>query len=591
MRRIKKFFRGNYRAILSYLYTLATAGGVMIGCFLVVSTALADVPIYSQRDIIHPVVATQGMVSSQEATATNIGLNILQQGGNAVDAGVAVGFALAVTLPRAGNLGGGGFMLVYDAKAKKTVAIDFREMAPAAAHRNMFLNEQGDADSELSRYSYLAVGVPGTVAGLALALERYGTLSLKEVMAPAIKLAEQGMTVSEDLSNSLKAAKERMAPWPASMETFFKPNGVPYEPGETLIQKNLADSLRAIAEQGAEAFYKGNIARKIAADMSANGGLITLEDLKNYRSVIRKPVRGQYRGYDIVSMPPPSSGGIHLIQILNLLEFYPIAELGHNSAASIHRMAESMKLAYADRSEYLGDPDFVEVPVSGLISKDYAAELVKEIDTQRARPADDIKPGDPLPFESTETTHYSVVDGAGNAVATTYTLNFSYGSGITADGTGILLNNEMDDFSAKPGVPNAYGLIGGDANAVESSKRPLSSMTPSLVFKDDKLFLVTGSPGGSRIITTVLQIIMNVIDHNMNIAEATIATRIHHQWLPDELRVEEGLSPDTVAGLKILGHTLDVDDAMGATQSILRLSGTITGFSDTRRPDGLTAGY
>ncbi len=591
MRRIIRSHGKFKRAYLSFLYILAAAGGVIAGWWLVFPIALADVPIFSQRDIIHPVVATQGMVSTQEAMATNIGLDILQQGGNAVDAGVAVGFALAVTLPRAGNLGGGGFMLVYDAKSKQTVAIDFREMAPAAAHRDMFLDEQGDADSELSRYSYLAVGVPGTVAGLALALERYGTLSLKEVMAPAIELAEQGITVSEDLSNSLKAAKERMEPWLASLKIFFKPNGVPYEPGETLIQKNLAASLRAIAEQGAEAFYQGSIARKIAADMTANGGLITLKDLKNYRPMVRKPVRGQYRGYDIVSMPPPSSGVIHLIQILNLLEYYPISELGHNSAATIHRMAESMKLAYADRSEYLGDPDFVRVPVNGLISKDYAGVLVKEIDTQRARPADDIKPGDPLPFESTETTHYSVVDQAGNAVATTYTLNFSYGSGIIANGTGILLNNEMDDFSAKPGVPNAYGLIGGDANAVEASKRPLSSMTPSLVFKDDKLFLVTGSPGGSRIITTVLQIMMNVIDHDMNIAEATIAPRIHHQWLPDELRVEEGLSPDTIAGLKALGHTLEVDDAMGATQSILRLPGSITGFSDTRRSSGLTVGY
>jgi gamma-glutamyltranspeptidase/glutathione hydrolase len=591
MPRTKKFSKKIDRAFLSFLSTLATTVGVIIGWLLICSVGLADVPIYSQRDIIHPVVATQGMVSTQESRATTIGLDILQQGGNAVDAGVAVGFALAVTLPRAGNLGGGGFMLVYDAKAKETVAIDFREMAPASAHRDMFLDEQGDADAELSRYSYLAVGVPGTVAGLALALERYGTLSLKEVIAPAIELAEQGITVSEDLSNSLKAVKERMAPWPASMEIFFKPNGVPYEPGETLIQKNLAASLRTIAEQGIEAFYQGNIAQKIAADMTANGGLITLEDLKNYRPVVRKPVRGRYRGYDIVSMPPPSSGGIHLIQILNLLEHYPISELGHNSAASIHRMAESMKLAYADRSEYLGDPDFVEVPINGLISKDYAAELVKEIDTQRVRPAEEIKPGDPLPFESTETTHYSVVDRAGNAVATTYTLNFSYGSGITANGTGILLNNEMDDFSAKPGVPNAYGLIGGDANAVESSKRPLSSMTPTLVFKDNKLFLVTGSPGGSRIITTVLQIIMNIIDHDMNIAEATIAPRIHHQWLPDELWVEEGLSPDTLAELKDLGHTLEVSDAMGATQSILRLPGRITGFSDTRRPGGLTAGY
>ena len=325
--------------------------------------------------------------------------------------------------------------------------------------------------------------------------------------------------------------------------------------------------------------------------MAAHDGLITLDDLKNYRAVVREPVRGRYRDYEIVSMPPPSSGGVHLIQILNMLETWPLAELGSNSAATIHRLAEAMKLAYADRSEYLGDPDFVNVPVAGLTAKAYTQDLVKQIDLKKARPSTEIKPGQPQRYESEQTTHYSVVDRQGNAVAVTYTLNFGYGSGIVAAGTGVLLNNEMDDFAAKPGVPNAYGLIGGDANAVGPGKRPLSSMTPTLVFKNRQPVLVTGSPGGSRIITTVLQIVLNVIDHQMNIAEATIAPRVHHQWLPDELRVEEGLSPDTVRLLEGMSHTVVVKDAMGSTQSIVRGPEGWYGFSDTRRPGGLAAGY
>ncbi|MCB1812747.1 MAG: gamma-glutamyltransferase, partial [Candidatus Competibacteraceae bacterium] len=397
--------------------------------------------------------------------------------------------------------------------------------------------------------------------------------------------------VSVDLSESLQGLKARFEPWPESMKIFFKDNGESYQPGETLIQADLANSLKLIAEQGPKAFYEGEIAQKITADMEANGGLITLEDMKNYRPVVREPVRGTYRGYEILSMPPPSSGGVHVVQILNMLEHYPIKALGHNSASTIHRVAEAMKLAYADRSEHLGDPDFSRIPVKGLISKEYAAELVKQIDVSRARPASEIKPNNPVPYESDQTTHYSVMDKDGNVVSTTYTINFSYGSGIVAKGTGILLNNEMDDFSAKPGVPNAYGLIGGEANAVEGGKRPLSSMTPTIIMKDGEVFLVTGSPGGSRIITTVLQIIMNVIDHGMNIAEATVAPRIHHQWVPDEIRIEEGISPDTIALLQALGHKVEVKSAMGSTQSIMRLPEGLYGFSDTRRRNSLTAGY
>lgn len=551
----------------------------------------AEPTIYSARDRIHPIFARNGLVVTQEALASQVGLEILQQGGNAIDAAVAVGFALAVTLPQAGNLGGGGFLLTYDANQRHTEAIDFRETAPAAAHRNLYLNEQGEVDEPRIRYSHQAAGVPGTVAGMALAHQRHGRLPWPKLVEPAIQLAARGIPVSMELAQSLRTARERMTPWPTSMTAFFKADGVAYQPGETLMQPELAASLKQIAQQGSDAFYTGEIAQKIVADMKAHGGLITLDDLKQYRAVVRAPVQSTYRGYEIVSMPPPSSGGVHLIQILNILETWPLADLGANSAATLHRMAEAMKLAYADRSEYLGDPDFAKTPVAGLIAKTYAKELAARIDLNRARPATEIKPGQPQRYESEHTTHYSVVDRDGNAVAVTYTLNFPYGSGIVAAGTGILLNNEMDDFSAKPGAPNAYGLIGGDTNAVGPGKRPLSSMTPTLVFKDGRIALVTGSPGGSRIITTVLQIVLNVIDHQMNIAEATVAPRIHHQWLPDELRIEEGLSPDTVRLLEGLGHKIVVKEVMGSTQSIMRTAEGWHGFADTRQPSGLAVGY
>lgn len=551
-----------------------------------------DATIYSDMDRVHPVWAKGGMVASQEAAATQIGVDVLKAGGNAVDAAVAVGFALAVTLPAAGNLGGGGFMIVHDAKSGETVAIDYREKAPGRASRDMFLDAAGNADSKLSQYTGLAVGVPGTVAGLALALERYGTISLQQALAPAIRLAEEGVVVTPDLSDSLKESAAELKAWPSSTKIFFKEGGAPFEPGDLLRQADLAKSLRQISESGPDAFYKGEIARLIADEMGRNGGLITLEDMAGYQAVVRQPVRGRYRDHEVVSMPPPSSGGVHIIQILNILVGFPIGYLGHNSAETIHLMAEAMKLAYADRSEYLGDSDFVDVPVKGLTSKPYAETLRKKISTGRATPSATIKPNDPVPFESDQTTHFSVVDKDGNAVANTYTINFSYGAGLVAEGTGILLNNEMDDFSAKPGVPNAYGLIGGDANAVEPGKRPLSSMSPTIVLKDGKPVIVTGSPGGSRIITTVLQVIMNVVDHGMNVAEASAAPRVHHQWLPDELRVEEGISPDTVRLLEAKGHAVRVQPVMGSTHSIMRRDdGSLFGASDPRQPSALTAGY
>ena len=570
----------------------ALSGAQLAALLLVAPVALAQQsPIYGERDLVHPVYGKSGMVATQEAEASRIGLEVLRNGGNAVDAAATIAFALAVTLPSAGNLGGGGFMLVHDAEKGETVAIDYREKAGGKAFRDMFLDEAGEADPEKSRYSGLAVGVPGTVAGMALALERYGTIGLAEALEPAIDLAQQGVTVSADLADSLNAMQERLQKWPSSAAAFYKDGGVPYEPGETLVQGDLAASLRLIAQQGQGAFYGGPIGERIVAAVARAGGHLTIDDFRSYEAVVREPVRGDYRGFEIVSMPPPSSGGVHIVQILNTLEGFPIGFLGAGGAETIHLMAEAMKLAYADRSEYLGDPDFVDVPVAALTSEVYAAHLRSLISRGRARAAAEIAPGDLSPYESPETTHFSIVDAAGNAVANTYTINFGYGAGLVAEGTGILLNNELDDFSAKPGVPNTYGLIGGDANAVAPHKRPLSSMAPTIVLADGAPFLVTGSPGGPRIITTTLQIIMNVIDHGMNIAEATYAPRVHHQWLPDELRTEEGLSPDTIRLLEQKGHRVVVGDAMGSTQSIMVTTAGLFGSSDPRTPGALTLGY
>lgn len=556
-------------------------------------TTFAQTAIISGADRFHPVVAENGMVASQEALATEVGVEILKKGGNAIDAAIATGFALAVTLPRAGNLGGGGFMMIHRSESNETEALDYREKAPAAAFRDMFLGADGNADKEKSRYSGLAVGVPGTVAGFEAAFKKHGSgkVSWADLVEPAIRLAEDGIVVTPDLASSLVARLERLGQDEATAKIFYKPGLVPYQAGEVLKQPDLAATLRKIAENGADGFYKGDVAEKIAAKVQATGGGMTSEDLASYNAIWRKPVTGSYRGHEVASMPPPSSGGTHIVQILNILEGFPVRETGANSADTIHVMAEAMRRAYADRSEYLGDPDFVDVPVAGLTSKAYADTLRKLISLDKATPSEEVKPADPLPYESNQTTHYSVVDKDGNAVSNTYTLNFSYGVGMTADGTGVLLNNELDDFSAKPGVPNAYGLIGGDANAVEPNKRPLSSMSPTLVFKDGKVLMVTGSPGGSRIITTTLQVIMNVIDHEMNIAEATNAPRIHHQWFPDEIRVEEGLSPDTIRLLEERGHKVALKNVMGSTQSIMKVDGVLAGASDPRREGALTLGY
>ncbi len=562
---------------------------MVAGALLVSSLSAYSSPILEGQRM-HPVQGTNGMVVTSHILATKSALEVLKKRGNAIDAAVTAAFSLAVTQPRSGNIGGGGFMLISSEQKGEVIAIDYREKAPGKATVDMLLDKSRNADSQVSRYSHLAAGVPGTVAGLAMALEQYGTISLKEAMAPAIKLAEEGFIVTPRFSAGLKSKEEMLKKWDSSKRIFYKPDGSYYEPGDLFVQKDLAATLKRIAEHGSKEFYEGRTAELLVAEMARHGGLVSMDDMKNYSPVLRAPVHGTYRGYDVYSMSPPSSGGVHVVEILNILEGYPISEYGHNSAQTIHLMAEAMKRAYADRSKYLGDEDFTDVPLKGLTSKKYAASLREGIDTENATPSKTIAPGKPLPFESNETTHFSIVDTFGNAVSNTYTINFSYGSGIVVEGAGFLLNNQMDDFSSKPGVPNAYGLIGGEANKIEPNKRMLSSMSPTIVKQDGKNFLATGSPGGSRIITTTLQVIMNVIDHGLNIQSAVAAPRIHHQWLPDQLRVEEGLSPDTVNKLLDMGHDVKRKSAMGAIQSIMIKDGVMYGGADPRRSTGLAAG-
>jgi len=539
---------------------------------------------------MHPVQGTEGMVVSSHFLATDSALDVLKEGGNAIDAAVTAAFSLAVTQPRSGNIGGGGFMLISSERQNEVIAIDYREKAPSGAYKDMFVDENGLVNNQLSRFSHQSAGVPGTVAGLAFALKLYGTISLKKALEPAIRLARDGFVVTPRFSQGLKTAEARLKKWAASGKQFYKADGSYYEPGDLFVQNELAATLQRISEKGADEFYKGKTAELLVSEMQRNGGLISMQDMQDYRPVLRKPVHGSYREYDIYSMSPPSSGGVHVLQILNIMEGYPIGKFGHNSAQTLHLMAEAMKYAYADRSRYLGDQDFVKVPVQGLISKDYAGSIRAKIDPARAADSTTVLPGEPAAYESNETTHFSIVDKYGNAVSNTYTINFSYGSGITVSGAGFLLNNEMDDFSAKPGMPNAYGLIGGEANKIEPDKRMLSSMSPTIIKRDGKNFLITGSPGGSRIITTTLQVIMNVIDHGLNIQSAVAAPRMHHQWLPDVLRIEEGMSPDTIQKLRSMGHTVDQKSAMGAIQSILIKNNVMYGATDPRRSTGKALG-
>jgi gamma-glutamyltranspeptidase / glutathione hydrolase len=541
-----------------------------------------------------PVVATHGMVASQEKRASKIGVDILRAGGNAVDAAVAVGFAMAVTLPKAGNLGGGGFMIVHLAKGHRTIAIDYRETAPAATTREVFLNDKGEVDPKKSRDSGLAVGVPGTVAGLALAHARYGSgkFTLAELIAPALKLAREGIRVEDDLVDSLLLATPRLERWPSTAKIFFKAKGTPLGEGDRLVQTDLATTLEELAQSGPRGFYDGPVADKIVAAVRDAGGSMTRDDLKRYRAMVRKPIRGTYRGYTIAAMPPPSSGGVHLVEMLNILEGYPLRKLGAGSPQSAHLMVEAMKRAYADRAEYLGDSDKVKVPIARLISKSYGASLRSAIDPEHARASLEIRPNTAAPASSGgNTTHFSIVDRFGNAVANTYTLNFNYGLGLVADGTGIVLNNELDDFAAKPGVPNAFGLTGGRANEPGANKRPLSSMSPTIVLKHGKPVLVTGAPGGSRIITTVLQVILNFVDYDMNVAQAVAAPRLHHQWLPDEIVAEKGVGADTIRALESRGHTVRVGPGSGSAHSIAITPQALMGAADARSRGAAAEGY
>ncbi|MFL2873465.1 MAG: gamma-glutamyltransferase [Pseudohongiellaceae bacterium] len=512
---------------------------------------------------------------------------MLAKGGNAIDAGAALGFALAVTLPRAGNIGGGGFMLVHVAELNKTIAIDFRETAPAEATQGMFFDSDGNVVlDETYRFSHKSSAVPGSVAGLAHIVENYGTMSLAEVLEPAIRLARDGIAVTYDLAADLSRS-QRLKNNPASLKKFYKPDGSNYEVGEIFKQPDLAWTLSEIAKSGAEAFYHGSVAEKIVADMEAHNGLITMSDLSNYEVIEREPVRGTYRDYVIEAMPAPSSGGTHVIQMLNILENFPLAKMGPESADALHIMAESMKYSYADRSKYLGDPDFVEVPTETLISKEYAKGIAAKISSQRARSSDEIAPGNLAIYESDETTHYSVVDDQGNMVGNTYTLMFSFGSGVVIKGTGILMNNNMGNFTLRSDIPDAFGLMGSENNLIHPSRRPVSSMSPVLVSQNGKPMLMTGSPGGSKIISANMQMVLNVLEFGMNIADASVAPRIHHQWKPDVLEIEAGISPDTVSLLISKGQKIKFSQrsaGMGSLQTVMWKDGLFYGFSDPRRP-------
>lgn len=567
----------------------------------------------------HPAIAENGMVAAQDAIAARVGIDILRQGGNAVDAAVAVGFAMAVTHPQAGNLGGGGFMVIALAGRSReqgqpqdqrqaqgegrAFAIDYREMAPRAATRDMFLGADGQVDTDKARFSHASAGVPGTVAGLLHALERHGTLPRAAVLAPAIRLAEDGFPVSREFAFAIARTMARFAKDPSSLAIFQRADGQPLQPGDMLRQPDLARTLAAIRDRGATGFYGGWVADAIVAEMERGAGTITREDLAAYKVIERVPARGTYRGHEIVSMPPPSSGGVHLIQMLNILEGYDLKALGPNSADTLHRVVEAARRAYADRAEHMGDPDFPRadgrpMPVAGLIAKSYAARLRGGIDLAKATPSAAVSAGTPPAAEGEQTTHFSVIDRDGNAVANTYTLNFAFGSGLSVDGAGFLLNNEMDDFSAKPGSPNAFGLLGGEANAIAPAKRPLSSMTPTIVLKDGGPVLATGSLGGSTIITVVLQLVLNMVDFDMNIAEATAAPRIHHQWQPDTVISEPGISPDTLRLLEARGFILPKEAdgrfqhrILGRANSVGRVGRFFVGAADGRTMDAAAVGY
>jgi gamma-glutamyltranspeptidase / glutathione hydrolase len=558
-----------------------------------------------------PVSAMQALVVTSQHLATDVGVEIMRQGGTAIDAAVAVGYALAVTNPCCGNLGGGGFATLHLADGRD-VFLNFREKAPGASKADMFLDDKGEVIPDLSLKGYLAAGVPGSVKGLDTLLTKYGTLPRDKVMAPAIKLAEEGFILNQGDIDIMKGGAKSFAETP-NVAAIFLNAGKPWNVGDRLIQKDLANTLKLIAKDGPEAFYKGAIADEVVKASAANNGILSKEDFANYTVAEAEPVRCTYRTYEIVSASPPSSGGTAICEILNILKGYPMKELGFRSAASVHLMAEAMRHTFVDRNFQLGDPDFVKNPIDKLLADSYAEAIRSKIDQNKATPSRDVQPGT-SPHEGTETTHYSVVDAKGNAISITYTLNALFGARVIAGNTGFFLNDEMDDFTVKPGVPNLFGLVQGKTNEVAPGKRPLSSMSPTIVKKDGKVFMVLGSPGGSRIITIVASTILNVIDHGMNIQEAVNAPRIHHQWLPDQITVEPyALSPDTARILGTMGHKIVEQTPWGAAEAIMiapkdatgvkvtsgndaqalgkPVPGTFYGAHDDRRPAGSAAGF
>ena len=530
-----------------------------------------------------------GMVTTQHFLATGVGEKILNKGGNAYDASIAIAFTLAVVLPRAGNIGGGGFMVMYDSETSKEYSIDYREKAPALSTRDMYLNDDGSFnDKYLSTFGYLSIGVPGTVAGLWEVHKQFGSLPWSALIEDAINYAENGFYMTDYMADVLYKYNEKMSYFPETKKIFQK--DYPNFRNKKLFQKDLAKTLRVISLNGRDGFYKGEVAKKITDQMQLNGGLIQSADLENYNPVWREPIISSYRDNKIITMGPPSSGGIHIIQMLNILENYDLNELGHNSTDYINLLTEVMKHAYADRSKYLGDPDFFDVPIDKIISKKYSDEIFNSVALGHSVPAKDIHPGMYLDNESHETTHFSVVDADGNVVSSTYTLNSTFGSGVVIKETGILMNNEMDDFSAAPGIPNQFGLLGAKANEIVPAKRPLSSMTPTIVMKDDELFFTTGSPGGSRIISAVLQSIINIIDFDMNLEQATFAKRIHHQWQPDILEIELSVDDDIKNSLKEMGYFINFVEPQTCIQTIMYQNGEFTGYGDFRRPDAFASG-
>lgn len=559
------------------------ATAVLAAVLMAASPGLAQKRQLLEYPSIHsPVVGERGMVVSQNAIASGVGAAILRQGGNAVDAAVAVGFALAVTLPRAGNLGGDGFMLVHDAKTGEQVFFDFRSVAPKAATLAMYVDNQGKEANIASR-GYLAPSVPGTVAGLALAHKRFGKLPWKAVVAPAIALARDGAALTPDEAFVFSWGKERLSTSAAAKAAYYRPDGSLYRAGEILRQPDLAWTLTQIAERGADGFYKGPVAERFAADMKAHGGLITREDLAAYRAVERKPLRGTYRGLEVITAPPASAGGATLLNMLNILEGFDLKAYGAGSAQSLHILAEAMKLGYADRYRFLGDTDFVTVPLRGFISKAYGQERAKLIDPAKATPARQLEAGDPARFESPSTTHFSIADANGNVVSTTYTLGADFGSGVMIAGTGVLLNNQMNNFDHENAAKALRDGTPPPLNAMAPGKRMLSTMMPTIIMKDGKPWLVTGTPGGSTIIDTVLQIVTNVVDFKLNVEEATHQPRIF-QDTGKTLRVEPNFNPDTVRLLGAMGHTITSDETMGSAQSIMIENGYFLGAADPRRP-------